>query len=186
VVSLDRQDLITEGGGAKAGLEKEASIMTATRRDRGRQRERAKSIITTQLPATPSYTRRPLGHSQFLYHSTRQSPPLDKRPTPPNRPSTSRRISALLADVASTFHHHIFLSIGAHPYKQTLPARHHSTFPAEWPTSLRLRQQILTTISQTSTNPRSLRNPSTTPLPPPWIKKLPLPKRCCPPSLAAS
>ena len=159
--------------------------MTATRRDRGRERERAKSIITTPLPATPSYTRRPLGHSKPLHHSTRQFPPLDERPTPLNRPSTPRRISALLADVARAFHRHIFLSIRVHPYKQTLAARHHSAHPAEWPISLPLRQQILTTISQTSTNPRSRHNPSTTPLPPPWTKKLPLLRRCCPPSLAA-
>jgi len=159
--------------------------MTATRRDRGRERERAKSIITTPLPATPSYTRRPLGHPKPLHHSTRRLSSLDKRPIPLNRPSTSRRISALLADLARTFHRHIFLSIRAHPDKQTLAARHPSTLPAEWPISLPLRQQILTTTSQTSTNPRSLRNPSTTPLPPPWTKKLPLPRRCCPPSLAA-
>lgn len=120
----------------------------------------------------------PLNHTILLLstnNSTRSIAPLaPRRIAASSRPRQSR-----------SFDRHIFLSISAHSYKPTLGARHHSTLPAEWPFSLPLRPRPLTSISQTSINPRSLRNPSTTPLPPPWIKKSPSLRKCCPPSLAA-
>lgn len=120
----------------------------------------------------------------LLHHST---PP--SRQTPTNHTYSiallNRLRSSSLTDVnlaAST----VIKSYQSAPtHTSRLSLRDHSTHPAKWPISLRLRQQTLTSISQTSTNPRSLRNPSTTRLPPPWIKKPPLLRRCCPLSLAA-
>ena len=85
-----------------------------------------------------------------------------------------------------SFHRHIFLSLIADSYKPTPTAPHHQNNPAKWPTSLPLLQRIPTNISLIPTNPRSLRNPSTILLPPPWTKRRQSLKRCCPPSLAAS
>lgn len=149
-------------------------------------KEQSPASITAPLPAIPSYTRRPLLHLNLPHHSTGRLHFLDKQLHPVNRPSAPRRIATSLRRRRSrSFHRHKILSIGAILYKSTLAARHHSALPAEWPFSPHLRPQPLTSISQTFINPRSRRNRSTTPLPPPWIKKSPSLRRCCPLFLAA-
>lgn len=180
---LDGQGLSPRAG--RKGLCRKRSFC-----DDGHQtRSRARAGKSKVQPASPRPCQR--HHHTLVVHSdtldlyTTRPLSLDKQPHPPNRLSKSPHISAFPIDVDLTASTVTKSYQSAPTHTSRLSLRDHSTHPAEWPFSPRLRQQILTSISTTFTNPRSLRNPSTTHLPPPWIKKLPSRRRCCPPSLAA-
>jgi hypothetical protein len=166
------------GRGAKAGTRKRSFCddghqTPSSRAPAGKSRSRRQPSITVTITT----------HSDALLYTTRLLP-LDK-PFPLNSPSGPWLLSTPPRRRQShNLHRHKILSIGTVSYKPTLSARHDQKLPAEWPTSPLRRRPNLTNTSPTF--PPSLRNHSTTRLPPPWTKRRPFPRRCCLPSLAAS
>jgi hypothetical protein len=190
VVSLDRPGLSPRVGEAKAGALEKRSFCNdghptpLSRAPTGKSESPRQSIITTpfasdHLPLPTSYTLTPsrLPHSTPSFRQ-KTIPAQLSLPTSYCRTSSRRRRSY-------SFHRHKILSISADSYRPTCTARHHQKHPARWPISPPRHHPDQTNTLPILNNPRSLHNLSTTRLPPPWIKKLPSLRRCCPPSLAA-